>query len=73
VSFIETRVKSPPSAGDFVGDTVDWDTLAPRITEFGCRSVVRDGPVSPDKAGMPHLRQVGEDECLETVSIQASG
>jgi hypothetical protein len=33
-----------------LSDTVYWDTLAPRIAEIGCHSVIRDGPGSPDKA-----------------------
>jgi hypothetical protein len=39
-----------PSAGDIVGDAVYWNTLAPRVAEHGCNSVLRDGPSWPDKA-----------------------
>jgi len=44
----------------FWGDTDYWDTLAARITAIGCHSVVRDGPVSPDKAGIPRFRRMRE-------------
>jgi len=32
-----------------LGYAVYWDTLAPRITDIGCHSVVRNGPGSPDE------------------------
>jgi len=59
-SWVALPLGYKPPARDTVDDTVYWDTLAPRITEFGCRSVVSYGPASPDKARIPHLRQIGE-------------